>query len=68
MTDLERFQNKRKESLFETIFSPFWRALEDLGKAMAWTKKTTSHGKAITSSDEQITVELDKFENEKMKK
>jgi hypothetical protein len=68
MNDLERFQNKRKESLFETIFSPLRRALEDLGQAMAGSKKTTSRGKPLTSSDDQISVELDKFENEKMKK
>lgn len=68
MTDLEKFQNKRKESLFETIFSPLWRALEDLGNAMAGSKKTTSSGKPIISSSDQISVELDKFESERMKK
>ena len=68
MTDLEKFQNKRKESLFETIFSPLWRALEDLGQAMAWTKKTSASGKPMMSSNEQISVELDKFENDRMKK
>ncbi|MCX6822515.1 MAG: hypothetical protein NTX91_00770 [candidate division SR1 bacterium] len=68
MTDLEKFQNKRKESLFETIFSPFWRALEDLGQAMAGTKKTSSSGKPISSSEDQISVGLDNFENKNAKK
>lgn len=68
MTDLEKFQNKRKESLFETIFSPLWRALEDLGNVMVGTKKTNTKGKPISTSQEQISVELDKFESERMKK
>ena len=68
MTDLEKFQNKRKESLFETIFSPFWRALEDLGKAMAGTKRTSSNGKPIAGSEDQISVGLDNFENKNSKK
>lgn len=68
MNDLERFQNKRKASLFETIFSPLWRALEDLGNAMAGNKKTSASGKPMTSSNDQISVDLDKFENERMKK
>lgn len=68
MTDLEKFQNKRKESLFETIFSPLWRALEDLGNAMAGSKKTTSSGKPVATSSDQISVDLDKFESEKIKK
>ncbi len=68
MTDLEKFQNKRKASLFETIFSPLWQALEDLGNAMAGSKKTTSRGKPIVTSQDQISMELDKFENEKIRK
>jgi len=68
MNDLEQFQSKRKASLFETIFSPFWRALEDLWQAMAGSKKTNCRGKPISSSDSQISVALDKFENERMKK
>ena len=68
MTDLEKFQNKRKESLFQTIFSPFWRALEDLGKAMAGSSKKSKSSKGASTSDDQISVELDKFESSKIQK
>lgn len=68
MVDLEKFGDKRKESLFQTIGSTFWRGLEDLGKAMAGSKKTSANGKPILSSTDQISPELDKFESERMKK
>ena len=67
MTDLEKFEEKRKESLFETIFSPLRRALEDLGSAMAGGGKAKAkNGK--TTDPYQISPYLDKLENEKMKK
>lgn len=69
MNDLEKFQNqKRKASLFETIFSPLWHALEDLWQAMSGAKKTNNKGKLVVSADNQISVELDKFENEGSRK
>lgn len=67
MNDLEKFEEKRKESLFETIFSPFWRALEDLGNAMVGSGKTKGK-KGKTKDPNQIPMYLDKLETEKMKK
>lgn len=66
MTDLEKFQNKRKESIVETIGSTFWRGMEDLWQAMAWSGKKTKNTWSKTS-DDQISVDLDKFENERIK-
>jgi hypothetical protein len=67
MDDLEKFQNKRKESLFTTIFSPLWRALEDLGNAMAGSDKKST-GKKLTTANDQVGVDLDKYETSKINK
>jgi len=66
--DLEKIQTKRKESLITTIGNTFWRALEDLGQAMVGTKKRSPRGRPIITSKDQISLELDKYENERFKK
>jgi len=64
--DLKKFEEKRRQSLLETIGSTVWIGLEDLMHTM-WFGKSSAQGTQKQSSD-QISLQLDKFENRKVRK
>lgn len=64
--DLKKFEEKRRQSIFETIGSTVWIGLEDLIHTMWFGKSHTKENQK--GSAEQISVQLDKFENRKVRK
>ncbi len=65
--DLKKFEEKRKESLFETIGSTIWIWLEDLLHTMGFGKKPVEKVTKKVRAN-QITLELDKYENARINK
>lgn len=64
--DLKKFEEKRKQSILETIGSTVWIGLEDLIHTMWFGKSHTQENQKISA--DQISVQLDKFENRKVRK
>ena len=65
-SDLKKFEERRKVSLFDTIKNTFWLWLDDLSRTMGFGKKQ----KTISPSTQknQISIELDKYENTRIEK
>ena len=64
--DLKKFEEKRRQSIFETIGSTVWIGLEDLIHTMGFGRSSSKSSKK--QSADQISVQLDKFENSKARK
>ena len=62
MSDLKKFEEKRKESLLQTIGNTFWLGLEDLAHTMGFGKKES------TPNGDQISRDLDNYEQRLIKK
>ncbi len=66
IADLKKFEEKRKSSLFETIGNTFRVGLEDLVHTMGFGKPA-KHSTSEKSKN-QISLDLDKYENMKIEK
>jgi len=65
MTELKKFEEKRKRSLMEAIWTRFWLGLEELMRVVgvAWSKSDD-----IKWKWNHIWMDLDKYENGVIKK
>ncbi len=63
-TDLKKFEEKRKTNLANTIGSTFWLGMEELSKTISWSKDSAK--KTETTAKNQISLDLDKYENLKI--
>ena len=64
-SDLKKFEEKRKQNLFETIGSTVWMGVEDLVRMIGFGKSPNA---AHKKEDNQISLALDKFESKKIRK
>ena len=65
--DLKKFEEKRRQSLLETIGSTVWMGVEDLVRMIGFGK-SSSHKTSHKKESDQISLQLDKFETKKMNK
>ena len=65
-TDLKKFEQARKTNIAETIGSGLWLGVEELGRVVSGSKK--SWAVSLTGPKNQITPELDKYENARIGK
>ena len=61
ITDLKKFEEKRKTNLADTIGNTFWMGMEDLSRTISGTKKPSAKGESLAKN--QISTELDAYEN-----
>lgn len=61
MSDLKKFEEKRKTNLANTIGNTFWMGMEDLSRTISGTKKPGTKGEGLAKN--QISRELDSYEN-----
>jgi hypothetical protein len=66
ITDLKKFEEKRKTSIANTIGSGLWLWVEELSRAVSSTKKPSAKGESLAKN--QISNELDKYENTKIER
>ncbi|MEI7557615.1 MAG: hypothetical protein WCJ45_01925 [bacterium] len=66
MSDLKKFEEKRKTNLADTIGNTFRMGIEDLSRTISGTKKPTAKGERLAKN--QISSELDTYENGRINK
>ncbi|MFA7298540.1 MAG: hypothetical protein WC010_02735 [Candidatus Absconditabacterales bacterium] len=65
-TDLKKFEEKRKTNIANTIGSSLWLGVEELSRTVSGTKKPSAKGESLAKN--QISAELDKYENHRIEK
>lgn len=66
ITDLKKFEEKRKTSIANTIGSGLWLGVEELSRTVSGTKKPSAKGESLAKN--QISSELDKYETAKIER
>ena len=65
-TDLKKFEQTRKTNIANTIGSGLWMGVEELWRAVSGAKKSNIKWQSLARN--QISSELDKYENNKIEK
>ena len=66
VSDLKKFEQTRKTSIANTIGSGLWLGVEELSRAVSGTKKPSAKWESLAKN--QISRELDKYENTRIEK
>ncbi len=64
--DLKKFEQTRKTNLADTIGNTFRMGMEDLSRTISGTPKSAAKGQKLAKN--QISPELDRYENGKIEK
>lgn len=66
ISDLKKFEEKRRTNIANTIGSGLWLGVEELSRAVSSTKKPTAKGESLAKN--QISRELDTYETARIGK
>lgn len=66
ITDLKKFEEKRKINIANTIGSSLWLWVEELSRAVSGTKKPSAKWESLAKN--QISRELDTYETAKIER
>lgn len=66
ITDLKKFEEKRKTNIANTIWSGLRLGVEELSRTVSGTKKPSAKGESLAKN--QISSELDKYETAKIER
>ncbi len=66
ITDLKKFEEKRKTNIANTIGSGLWLGVEELSRTVSGTKKPSTKWESLAKN--QISSELDKYETAKIER